>query len=298
MFRKPSVSVLAFVLWLLLPVAGSWAQDPSEIAEAPAGGERAQTTDLFLFDCGTGGELLNYYEFAHNPALTSTALTADWITSCRLVGNRGSWGALARGTLTPAGLYARENWYSGGDIVQNDDLAYLLNYYMAGLGYVFSGGLEPYLGYWGASSKQTRKNFSPAFLSQPNLVSVERVQSEGLVLGLQGTYHRSGARSLAHFYGDFIVPIDASVRNSAFPGTTIRSSWGIGFEAGGSYGKTFGEASRKVIVGFQVNFIALYYDGGQANGPGSGSVEWPSNLTIGWSALLQVGGGGFSLLEK
>jgi|GEM_PF-6605080 len=289
--RIGSRVLLALVLILApaLPLGAQSTSDPER-----AGGAAAPSTDLLLAECGSGVETLSYFEFSKTVPLNSMATSANWIASCNLIGHRDHLGLFARGTLTPAALYTRERWYSHGSLVQQDDLAYRLDRSVAGAGYVFPSGIDAYLGFWYAEGDQTRKNFDSAARVRPLPFSVERPESRGIVLGLQGLYLQNRQRTIGRFYGDLIIPFDARVRNSAVPGASLHS-WGIGVEGGATYGRTFGTGSDKTFVTFQVNVLGLYYNDQVRNDIG---VEWPHNLTIGASALVNFGGGRFSILER
>jgi hypothetical protein len=53
----------------------------------------------------------------------------------------------------------------------------------------------------------------------------------------------------------------------------------------------------KLLTSLQGNFIVLYYEGQIRQDIPGLIVEWPSNLTVGFSLMLQLGGGWFSVLE-
>jgi hypothetical protein len=72
----------------------------------------------------------------------------------------------------------------------------------------------------------------------------------------------------------------------------------LGFEGGGSFGKTYGRGAAKLIVSLQGDLILLYFNGQTRRDlPGFLFVEWPSNLTVGWSLILRFGGGWVSIFD-
>jgi hypothetical protein len=182
-----------------------------------------------------------------------------------------------------------------------------LNYRLAraigSIGFVFQNGLEARLGYWYANGTQKREDFRPANPALGDFVSIERIRSQGMTMGLQWVTHNERQKQLIHLYGDLIVIPDigwlkAKTTNTFFPGVELHS-WGLGVEGGGSYNWTFGRGPAKLLASLQGNLILLYYDGQvRRDVPGFLFVEWPSNLTMGWRIMLQLGGGWFSVLEK
>jgi hypothetical protein len=257
-----------------------------------------QTTNLVYFNCGTGLEALQYSEFSDVSPVNSWSVSLSWVTSCMAVGRVAHLGILARGVFSPVGIAGTERWFTNGDLIQKNDLLYRLNRLVLGIGYVSSGGLEPYLGYWYEDGRQTRENFSPPDPLRLDQVSVEKIKSEGLVLGLEGVYYRTGHQSISHFYSDLIIPIHSTATNTLIPGAELQAP-GVGFEGGASIGKIYGEGKSKWTVGIQANLIVLYYNGQTRRDiPGYVFVEWPRNLTFGSSLILQIGGGWFSVFEK
>ena len=258
-----------------------------------------QHTNLAFVNMGVGLEGLLYYEYVEISPVRSSAITGSFVTALDAVVRWRQLGLLARGNLTPATFGGDENWYSNGSLIQENDLSYRLRRGVAAVGFVLPGGLEPYLGYWYAKGTQSRKDFRP---SSPGLdIAIERIRSQGIVMGLQGVFHDGEKRSLIHFYGDLMIipgndPIRAVTTNSLFSGLKFHSG-GIGFESGGSYGWTIGNGQAKLLTSLQGNFIVLYYDGQIRQDIPGLIVEWPSNLTVGFSLMLQLGGGWFSVLE-
>jgi hypothetical protein len=308
--------ILIFVSLLVFPLAKAQSEEgPAQVENGRTGTEKqettekkseqtetdsrkVQTTNLAFVNCGTGLEALQYNEFSDATPVTSWGLTLSWVTSCTTVGRIGHLGFLARGVLAPVGITGLERWTANGDLVQKNDLLYRLNRLVLGVGYVSSGGIEPYLGYWYEEGRQTRENFSPPISFQPDLVSIEKIKSEGLVVGLEGVYYRKRSESISHFYGDMIVPIRSTTTNTVIPGVELHSG-GIGLEGGGSFGKIYGEGSTKLTVGIQANLIILYYNGQTRRDiPGYLFVEWPPNLTFASNLILQIGGSWVSLFEK
>lgn len=268
----------------------------------PAAIADTRSTDLAFMTIGPGLEGLLYYEFVETDSVYSSAITGSFVTSSAAVLRWKQLGLLARGNLVPAALGGWERWFSNGDVIQKNDLSYRLNRAVGGVGVVLPGGLEPYFGFWYAQGTQKRKDFRPASPQLANLVSIEKIRSQGIVLGLQGVFYKDQGRSLLHFYGDLIMipgfkPFQAVTTNTAVPGVKLHSG-GLGVEAGGAYGWTFGQGQTKLLASLQSNVIILYYTGQvRRDVPGYVFVEWPSNLTLGWSLMIQLGGGWFSILE-
>ncbi len=262
-----------------------------------------QSTDLAFLNLGVGLEELSYYEFLDTSPVWSNAYTGSFVTALTGVVRRDIWALSFRGTLSPAALGGTERWISNGDTVQRNDLNYRLARAMGSIGFVFQNGLEARLGYWYANGTQKRKDFRPANPLLSDLVSIERIRSQGITMGLQGIIHNDPKEYLIHYYGDLIIipdagPLQAKTTNTGFPGVELHS-WGLGAEAGGSYNWTFGKGPTKLLASLQGNLILLYYDGQvRRDVPGFLFVEWPSNLTMGWRIMLQLGGGWFSVLEK
>lgn len=264
---------------------------------------QAGSTDLAFLNFGVGLEELTYYEFVETSSVWSTAYTGSFVTTLTGVVRHDSAALSVRGILSPATLGGTERWYSDGDTIQRNDLNYRLARVIGSVGLVFQNGLEARLGYWYSKGTQKRKDFRPASPLLSGAVSIERVRSQGIAVGLQGIVHHDPQRYLIHFYGDLIVipdagPLRAKTTNTLVPGAELHS-WGLGAEAGGSYSWTFGKGPGKLLASLQGNFLLLYYDGQVRHDvPGFILVEWPSNLTVGWRIMLQLGGGWFSILEK
>jgi hypothetical protein len=256
-----------------------------------------QSTDLSFLSLGVGLEELSYYEFFDTSPVWSSAYTGSFVTVLTGVVRRDVLALSFRGALSPVGLGGTERWFSNGDTIQRNDLNYRLSRTMGSIGFVFRNGLEARLGYWYANGTQKRTDFRTTNSPPSNLVSIERIHSQGITMGLQGIIHNDPQRYVIHLYGDLIVipdagPLQAKTTNTSFPGVELHS-WGLGTEAGGSYSWTFGKGPSKLLASLQANLILLYYDGQVRS-----VVEWPSNLTMGWRIMLQLGGGWFSLLEK
>ncbi len=256
-----------------------------------------RSTDLAFLNLGVGLEELSYYEFLETSPVWSSAYTGSFVTALTGVVRRDSWALSFRGNLSPAALGGAERWISNGDTVQRNDLNYRLARAMGSIGFVFQNGLEARLGYWYANGNQKREDFETTSPLPSNLVSIERIRSQGITMGLQGVIYNDPKRYLIHYYGDLIIipdagPLQAKTTNTIFPGVEFHS-WGLGAEGGGSYSWTFGKGPTKLLASLQGNLILLYYDGQVRS-----VVEWPSNLTMGWRIMLQLGGGWFSVFEK
>jgi hypothetical protein len=266
----------------------------------PGVSAETQSTDLAFLNVGVGLEELNYYEFLDTSSEWSMAYTGSFVTALTGVVRRNVLGLSFRGTLSPVVLGGTERWLSNGDTVQRNDLNYRLARAIGSVGFVFQNGLEARLGYWYSSGTQKRKNFRPADPLLSGLVSIERIRAQGIALGLQGIVHNDPKRYLIHLYGDLIVipdagPLQAKTTNTVLPSVELHS-WGLGVEAGGSYNWTFGKGPAKLLASLQGNLILLYYDGQvRRDIPSFVFVEWPSNFTMGWRIMLQLGGGWFSV---
>ncbi len=226
------------------------------------------------------------------------------MTSGLIVARWGQMGLQLRGNLAPVMLGGKERWFDGGDVVQRNDLSYRLTRGVVALGWVSPGGLEPYLGLWYAKGTQVRTDFVTSGTPlPPGLIVHEEIWSRGLVLGVQGLSSQARNRAMMRFYGDLVMipnigPLRATVTNSftnSFVPDTRIDSWGLGFQGGGGYGFLFGSGPEKLTISLEANMTFLYY-GGKARRdiPGFIFVEWPRNLTMGWSFMVSFGGGWFS----
>jgi hypothetical protein len=262
----------------------------------------SQFTDMAFLNLGVGLEELSYYEFVKESSVWSSAYTGSFVTSLTGTVRRSNVSLSFRGVLSPVALGGTERWVSGGDTVQKNDLSYRLNRATVYLGYVFPGGLEIYGGYRISKAIQKREDFNSATQSLSGLVSTEEIRSQGLVIGLQDILYDDQKKNLIHVYGNLIVipdigSLQAKTTNTAVPGVELHS-WGLGTELGASYGWTFGEGPGQLMASLQGNFIFLYHNGQiRHDVPGFVFVQWPTNLTLGWGILLQLGGGWFSVME-
>lgn len=278
----------------MILLAGLLALGP-RIASADEREPTSRSTDLAYLNLGVGLGITDYFEFLDTDPVDSSAFTGNFAFSADAAVRSKSLGLLARVNWVPGSFYGKERWTSDGDTLQENDLSYQFLRSVTGAGWVFPNGLEPYLGYWYASAKQTRTNFSPS--SVPFSKSVENVRSVGFVAGLQGVYYDAQDSTLRNFYGDVIVPTRATVTNSVIPGVELHSG-GIGVEGGGTFGKTYGLGPSKTVASIGADLFVLYYNGQVRHDvPGFATVEWPSNLTYGIAFMFKIGGGWFPAQE-
>jgi hypothetical protein len=272
----------------MIILAGLLALD-SRIASADEQERTHQSTDLAYLNLGAGLGITEYFEFLDTESVDSSAFAGNFAFSADATARWKQLGLLARVNWVPGSFYGKERWTSDGDTVQKNDLSYQYLHSVTGVGWVLPNGLEPYLGYWYASAKQTRTNFSPSSITTSK--SIETIRSVGFAAGLQGVYYDSRDSTLRNFYGDVIVPTRANVTNTIIPGVELHSG-GFGFEGGGAFGKTYGQGPFKTVASVGVDFFMLYYNGQVRHDlPGLSTVEWPSNFSYGIALMVKLGGG-------
>lgn len=274
----------------MILLAGLLILDP-RVASADEPDRSSRATDLAYLNLGVGLGITDYFEFLDTDPVDSSAFAGNFAFSADAAARWKRLGLLARLNWVPGSFYGKERWASDGDTVQRNDLSYQYLHSVTGAGWVFPNGLVPYLGYWTASAKQTRTNFSPS--SIPFSKSIEKIRSVGLVAGIQGVYYNPQDSTVRNFYGDVIVPTHATVTNSVIPGVELHSR-GIGFEGGGTFGKAYGQGPSKMVASVGADLFVLYYNGQVRHDvPGFATVEWPSNLTYGIAFMVKLGGGWF-----
>jgi len=274
----------------MIVLAFLWVID-SRSASADEAEPTSRTTDLAYLNLGVGLGLTEYFEFVDTEPINSSAFAGNFAFSADATARWKQLGLLARGNWIPGSFYGREQWTHHGDTIQNNDLSYEYLHSVTGAGWVLPNGLEPYLGYWYASAKQTRTNFSPSSITTSK--SIEKIRSVGFAAGLQGVYYNPRDSTVRNFYGDVIVPTRATVTNTIIPGVELHSG-GIGIEGGGTFGKAYGVGPYKTVASVGADLFLLYYDGQVRHDvPGFSTVEWPSNLTYGLAFMFKLGGGWF-----